>query len=341
MKILQVLPNETNVIINNIILNYKLNLEKKGHIVDIGYNVDIMNKEYDIIHVYSPYDAKYIMDKGMNYIYSLCNHVLEKNDYRYNIINKSIITITNNKDNIEIYNKKNKLFYIEHNLDILDWKNITNTIEKYYYMVLSINENYDSNIFNIKMKNIYEDTLINFNKPIEKEPNIIVDYRDGVTVHLISYIDNTYDIEFIDDEYNKILYRSTISNGMWTKPLRKFYTKWKINVINKNDRKNIKVFNLDLDNKNVFIDINSNHNKYIENWLDGIYLFKKKHNCNIYCQNNIDNNIMKKYNEIYFIDNDEKNKIYFYASYKIDISDDTNILPLYDIEKCAHYILGV
>jgi len=75
-------------------------------------------------------------------------------------------------------------------------------------------------------------TLLEFHKKhphIPQNNKINISYLEGPKVEITGENDQEYYIEFLD-ENNNIVHKDTITNNMWTKCSRVYYTKWKIKV---------------------------------------------------------------------------------------------------------------
>ena len=128
-----------------------------------------------------------------------------------------------------------------------------------------------------KVGEIGYQTLIEFykNHPfIPAENKININYLDGPKVEIVGDNDKNYHIEFLD-ENNKIIHDDNISNNMWTKCSRKYYTKWKIKI-----NGNI-VDELNLNNKRVLISLESKSIGDTIAWTPYAVEFAKKHNCKV------------------------------------------------------------
>jgi len=103
---------------------------------------------------------------------------------------------------------------------------------------------------------------------------INVSYLEGPKVEINGDNDNSYEIEFLD-ENNTVVYNDTITSNMWTSCSRKYYTKWKIKV---NGRI---VDEFDLTNKRVLISFESRSIGDTIAWAPYAVEFAKKHNCKV------------------------------------------------------------
>jgi autotransporter strand-loop-strand O-heptosyltransferase len=101
-----------------------------------------------------------------------------------------------------------------------------------------------------------------------------INYLDGPAVEIFGDDPQEYFVEFIDGN-NKVVYSSTIKNGMWTSCSRKYYEKWKIRINGEI------VEELDLSGQRVLISIESRSLGDNIAWAPYAVEFSKKHNCKV------------------------------------------------------------
>jgi len=208
--------------------------------------------------------------------------------------------------------------------DKYDWEIIVKKLEQIYYNVIDINEEFDSEKVRNKIVDIYNNTEINYKEPIKPKVVIGVDFKSGPKVMIPSTIGDkfNYQVDFIDGKYGNIIYSTRLTNGQWAKANRDWYTDWVIKVVNL-DNGELKVFNFDIKDKNVYIELISQDVNDIMKWVELVDEFRIKHNCVVYCSSSGYNDIFKdKYDKIKFIDNIELNKIY--VKYTIKHTEDND-----------------
>lgn len=116
---------------------------------------------------------------------------------------------------------------------------------------------------------------------IEKHPiqntiknRVIINYIEGPKVEIIGDYDETYLVEFLDEE-NNIVHSQSIKNNHWVQCARKYYTKWKIRI-------NGQIIDeLNLENKEVLISFESKSIGDTIAWAPYAVEFQKKHNCKV------------------------------------------------------------
>lgn len=111
------------------------------------------------------------------------------------------------------------------------------------------------------------------NKKIE--PNKInISYIDGPRVEILGKNQEEYEIEFIDGK-NVVRHTSKISNNMWTKCSIKYYIPWKIKINGQI------VEELDLNDQEVMICLESKALGDTIAWAPYAVKFSEKHNCKV------------------------------------------------------------
>ena len=144
-----------------------------------------------------------------------------------------------------------------------------------------------------------------------KKNRFNINYIDGPFVEVLGDEEKSYLIEFIDSKTNEVVHSSTITNNMWTKCNRKYYTDWIIRINGKIES----VFNLN--EKRVLISLESSSIGDTIAWTPYVVEFSKKHNCKV---------LLSTFHNEWFDNNTEYDNIDFvlpgssvncYASYKI------------------------
>ena len=118
-------------------------------------------------------------------------------------------------------------------------------------------------------------TIMDFYKKQSQIKNEIkISYLDGPKVEIIGNKIEQYKVEFLDENDN-IIHEDTITNNMWTKCSRKYYTKWKIKV------NGVIIDEFNLNNKRVLIGLDSKSIGDTIAWAPYAVEFAKKHNCKV------------------------------------------------------------
>jgi len=217
-----------------------------------------------------------------------------------------------------------------------DWEIVVKNLEQIYYNVIDIKENFTSDKMKDKIIDIYDNSNIIHKEPIIPKTKILIDYQNGPKVSISTPIDIKYKIEFMDND--KIIHSTQLSNNQWTKANRKWYTNWTIKTTDMNTGY-INIMKFNIKQKNVYINMITNSIEHISNWLKSVEIFRKKHDCVIYCKTDYNYMFNQRFQNIKFVDeNFTKNHIY--VMYDIGYSDDRNINPNGNTgENIAHDVL--
>ena len=190
-----------------------------------------------------------------------------------------------------------------------------------------------------------DEFLKSYNPPRVKDNEIIINYNNGPKVEIIGDQDKEYNIEFVDTDTDKIIHKETISNNMWVRCSREYYTNWSIRINNKI----YDIFNVK--NKKVLIYLDSKSIGDTIAWAPYAVEFQKKHNCKVTLStwHNDWFKKLKPYKNIKFANQESSSK--YYASYSIGWFKDgdkwekgnknptrANLIPL---QQTATDILGL
>ena len=151
-----------------------------------------------------------------------------------------------------------------------------------------------------------------------KKNRFNINYIDGPFVEVLGDEEKSYLIEFIDSKTNEVVHSSTITNNMWTKCNRKYYTDWIIRINGKIES----VFNLN--KKKVLISLDSKSIGDTLAWTPFAVEFAKKYNCKVILSTFHNNWFINNplYKDIDFIEPGKR--IDCYASYIIGWFRDNN-----------------
>lgn len=169
-----------------------------------------------------------------------------------------------------------------------------------------------------------------------------IDFNYGARVDITG--DGVYEIEFINNDTNEVIHKSSASKGEYIKPDIRYYINWKINITKNGITK---TEYLDLEGKNVVIHLNESSNALGDSvaWIPYIEEFRKKHNCNVYCKTTWGKLFQNSYNDIIFLDNIDDLKTYagyiisWYTEYNKSVCP-TNYFHI-PLQKLATDVLGL
>jgi len=137
-----------------------------------------------------------------------------------------------------------------------------------------------------------------------REPNykIGVSFLEGLPKLTITGKSSDKIVSFIDNQTEEVVHEATIGGDSWSMCNRAWYTDWRIRVQDKNKPGVEFQERLDLENKNVLIDFQSNSLGDNIAWIPYVDEFRRKYNCNVYCASWFNYMFEKEYPEINFID---------------------------------------
>jgi len=139
-----------------------------------------------------------------------------------------------------------------------------------------------------------------------------INFYHGVRVDVTG--EGVFDIEFIDNDTDELIYKSSITKGKYSKPNIEYYKNWKVNITNNGITK---TEYLELEGKEVLIELGNTSKALGDSvsWMPYAEEFRKKHNCIVYCKTSWVDLYKNSYPEINFIS--EIGDLETYASYLI------------------------
>jgi len=165
---------------------------------------------------------------------------------------------------------------------------------------------------------------------------------DGFNVDLVCPEGDEFHVKIYDDS-DSLIYESILKNNWYSRLNRKYYTRWRTKVYNTNDELVVdEIFSLE--NKRVFIVLDSNSLGDTIAWIPYCEIFAKKHNCKVIVSTFFNDIFENQYLEIDFVK--PSDIVYnIHAMYKIGCFNNqdmepelSNIIPL---QKIATNILGL
>lgn len=160
-----------------------------------------------------------------------------------------------------------------------------------YYLGKELNEFYNQN------KLMWKNTSSN-----KYEPDVIKqNYIDGAYLEIIDNknISRDFQVEFIDNDTNKVIYSSKIKSNWWTKPNTKYFVNWKIKVTTDGYQSESV---LNYDGKRVFITFESKSLGDNLAWIPYVEKFRLKHNCQVICSTFFNSLFKQEYPNIEFVE---------------------------------------
>lgn len=109
--------------------------------------------------------------------------------------------------------------------------------------------------------------------------NISINFVDGPFVEITGGVKKKYTVKFIDDVTNNLVYSVDLENNQWARCSRQWFTKWRIEVT----ERNLLIFEhtCNLENQRVFISLESSSLGDTLAWVPYAEEFRKKHGCHV------------------------------------------------------------
>ena len=175
-------------------------------------------------------------------------------------------------------------------------------------------------------------------------PNIEVSLNsnnvDGYFIELKTNIQNSFDVE-IFDENDKLIYETKLSNNMFSKLNRRYYTKWKTKLrLGRLVLEHI----FDLENSRVFIVFESSSLGDTIAWMPYCEEFRKKHNCHVIVSTFRNDMFEKIYPNIEFVARGQvvnNIKALYRLGWFYDKDKEPLLPSLVPLQKSATNILGL
>lgn len=255
----------------------------------------------------------------------------------------SLIKISEDYNN---YCKRARMTAIEY-----DWKNIALKLEKLYLSKYNKKNNNEDTMRDQLIKS-YSTTIKNENNFIKKEDkkqhNISVNFNfiEGAFCEILGENDLEYDVTFIDNKKNEIVFDTKLKPNHWCKTNRKWFTDYKIIVKHKGEEIHHTHYNAE--NKRVYIAFDSSSLGDTIAWIPYVEEFRKKHNCSVIVSTFWNKIFKKSYPNIEFVEPGQSVEN-IYAMYKLgvfgdghsNLNENVNDTRKEPLQKIACDILGL
>lgn len=188
-----------------------------------------------------------------------------------------------------------------------------NTITKSLLMMYN-----DRNVTNMR-----KSALKVYNNAVKQntENTISINFVDGATVEITGQHEKKYNVQFIDQEHNEVIYETDITTNHWAKCSRKWFTNWKIKI--QTDGAAPLELNYNCSNTRVLISFESSSLGDTIAWFPYVDEFRKKHNCKVIVSTFMNDLFKSKYPELEFVE-PGTNVENIYALYRLGVFyDDT------------------
>ena len=189
---------------------------------------------------------------------------------------------------------------------------------------------------------IYDNLKKNENNIVEIKNRILFNFTDGAYVEIQGDRSLYYQVKFINDDTNELIYETRMMNNHWCRTSIKYFVRWRIEIYEKNHLIFHEVYNAT--DKRVYIAFDSSSLGDSIAWMPYVDEFRKKHNCQVIVSTFKNFLFQDVYPEIEFVspgstvDN-------IYAMYKIGWFYDKNQEPAIPntipLQQTASNILGL
>ncbi len=138
--------------------------------------------------------------------------------------------------------------------------------------------------------------------PILKKPTVKkfnFNCIEGMFAEVLGGTDTKYSVKFIDKTTNTIVFETEIGRNCWAKPSIKYYVDWKVEMTDKSTG-HTTTYDLDLQDKRVYIALDSKSLGDTLAWIPYVEEFRKKHSCKVICSTFWNDMFISEYPEIEF-----------------------------------------
>ena len=139
---------------------------------------------------------------------------------------------------------------------------------------------------------------ITLNEPTEYY-KVNINYMHGAFVEVTGRGNSTFKVEFIDNKTNDIIHSGEIKANHWIKANRRYYTDWLIKIYQDNEK--ITEYEMNLENKKVYIHLDSKSIGDTLAWFPYVEEFRKLHKCKMVCSTFWNDLFRKEYKDIDFV----------------------------------------
>tara|TARA_B110000285_G_scaffold138272_1_gene154835 strand:- start:2188 stop:3393 length:1206 start_codon:yes stop_codon:yes gene_type:complete len=177
-----------------------------------------------------------------------------------------------------------------------------------------------------------------------------LDFLQGCTFEILGTKPGKFNVQFLNQDNNEIVYESQITNNMWVKSNKKYYLNYLIKVTDLENNKVIFEHKFNAEDKRVYIHLDSKAIGDTLAWFPYVEEFRKKHKCQMVCSTFHNEWFESNYPKIEFITPGTQSPN-LYAMYNIGWhynEDNTvnadwnpNDFKKYSLQECSADILGV
>lgn len=281
-------------------------------------------------HVYKQCCLMYLNRKSIDFLKLVLSYFSEKNFSQIfpfgdeTIINCLLIKYDYNDDLGDIFicshyfhNILGDYLKIDNRYDYAKLFSQFNINKNNYENILFLHGSKDSFLHNslinkMQVKNIYSDIKKNRIIKSNKDFKYSLSFNDGPRFETKNNILDNWKVQFLDDK--KVCYETVLKNNMWSVVHKKYFVNWRVIATNQD---NVYLdYRLNLNNKNVLINIKSASLGDNLAWIPYVEEFRKKHKCNVFCSSDFYYLFKNQYENINFT-NEIDYEPDFFATYDI------------------------
>ena len=177
-----------------------------------------------------------------------------------------------------------------------------------------------------------------------------VNFIKGATLEILGEKPGQFNVQFINQDNDKIVYETTITNNMWTQSTKKYYINYLIKVKDLNTGDIIYEHSYNAEGKKVYIHFASKAIGDTLAWFPYATEFKNKHNCEIICstfhnewfdENYPDVELIKPGTEVFGLYAMYEVGWHYSEDGSVDYSSNPSNFQKYSLQECSADVLGV
>lgn len=177
-------------------------------------------------------------------------------------------------------------------------------------------------------------------------PHVNLNFVDGPFIEIKNFPETEYVVKMWSDDV--LTFQTKISNNMWAKANKKYFSNWKVELVNINGE-TVWNYNQDYLNKKVFISFESKSLGDTLAWFPYVEEFRKKHNCQVVVSTFLNDLFKSQYPKIEFVNPGEVvHNIYaqfrlgwFYNGDQFDVNRNPQNFRRLPLQQTASDILGL
>lgn len=169
--------------------------------------------------------------------------------------------------------------------------------------LINIYDEYTELLFGYKFINVYNN-ISKINKCPIKTPMFKCSFNDCALIEIENPTnpDQTFDVIFKNNKTNDIVYTTSLKHGWWGKSNLNYYIPYNITVQRSDTHEVVFDYTLNLKNKRVLIDVQSNSLGDQLAWMFAFEQFREVHNCELFVMMSTSKLFERKYPHIKFVD---------------------------------------